>query len=184
MSALELNAIDVLVLVGALTIVGIAFFQGIVQQTMYLISCLLSLLVAAYYHRQLARWIGETIPASDEVLSTFAFVVIFLVSLGVYLRVATLLYSGTRLPGIGAWDNLGGALVGCVTAYVVIAITLRVIAFMTNGAWPDWNDFRTGTIIALERSRLAATMANFGAATVTALQPWFPSGVPAILSRG
>jgi len=182
MAALELNPIDIFILVGAVAILFCAFFQGIVRQLLYLLASYVALVVATQYHRPLGLWLGESVPAADEVLMGFSFVVLFLVAFGVMVTANRHITRSSMVPSVGSFDNLGGAAVGLVTAYLVLTVSLAIMQFGTRGVWPSHDGVRQATAINIDNSKLAAVVNSQAPVVFGTLKPFLPGGLPSMFT--
>jgi len=179
---LDVNVFDILLLFAGVGIVGLAFVQGVIRQLLYLVSAYIAFVLAAQYHRAFSKWVGLSVTGSDEALAAFAFIAIFLVTLAVLVWLSHHIYNSTLLPHAGKFDNLGGALVGIATAYLVVTVTIAIMGVATSGAWPDWNVLRIETVASMHQSRIVSFVTGQAPLVYGTLRPWMPAGVPSMFA--
>ena len=126
-----LNALDLLLLVGLMGILGAAFFGGISKTISSILAVYLAAVCAGAFYDELTDVVRKKIDIGKTAGQLSFFVLIFLAFSLVFTFIIAHWLSGLTMPRwFGILDNIGGAVLGLLvagTAVTVAALLLSVL---------------------------------------------------------
>lgn len=141
----DMNILDIIVL---LLIAGAALNglrRGFVRQVARLVGFVLALVIAFRFSPDLAAWLRERIPLSEETGTGFwmslfsvdtllfrivAFVLLFFVTHFVVRRIAGMLHGVVKLPVLNSVNRLAGGLLAILQIGLILLIVINVLQFI------------------------------------------------------
>lgn len=176
------NWVDVAVVILLLVGASIGLFQGLVRQTVFVITCYVAVVLAAQYHLLVASILASFFPNGQQtIISLTALGIVFVVAcVGLNILTYTL-YHTSAVPAIATIDHLGGALLGTVATWVILSFTLGIIYFGLAIPWTGWEGVQHDMDLALRTSLFRQSLHATLPMLSDAIKPWFPNGLPAIL---
>ena len=183
-----MNAMDILILAAFVAIAGAGFFFGVVRTTSSMIAVYLATVIAATFYERLGELFqGAVGPVSIGAAYFCAFVVLFLAAAVLFTFVIiTTLQPTSPKRRFAILDNLGGATLSVVVAFVAITMSLAITVIMVQAAAAasvSSSGGVMGTVRGqMDTSALAPLFLRLLPLMTTAVRPWFPGGLPPILT--
>jgi uncharacterized membrane protein required for colicin V production len=172
----------ILVLIG----IGVGYLQGFLRQIMGLLSLYVGLVMAAYFHLSLERWMDFLLPEMAEVVrGPLAFLLILALTYGLLDMLSRRAFPQTKLAALGLLDQLGGMVVGFLTVGVQIGVGALILQFLTGAPW--WlqgEKLRQNLALAIQSSILVPFFYHYLTLVARAVLPWIPGGLPTFLYPG
>lgn len=185
------NFIDIFFALLFLAIVIYGFFGGVVRLTMILIGLYLSVVVAGLFYVPVGRVVSSNLrdiePFTGQLL---AFILLTL--FGTLAIALTLIktFVTVRIPNIFASvDQIGGATVGLILSLFTVTIVSVIFRVYFNLILTAASNGFSVTPVMLtlalhnKTSFLVAFFAQLTIPIYALIAPWFPGGLPEILSR-
>jgi hypothetical protein len=187
---MTVNVFDIVFAIAFVGIVGLGFMGGVIRLGFTLVSLYLGVIVATYFYlavgTAMSNAISDLAPFTATVVSFFA-----LLSAATAALVATLLrtFGTLRLPRrLASLDQIGGSALGVVTATFCIVVVVLVLGFffrlMQQAADAGVNVWPLALMLGgqLRLSFLARFFVELGQPLFVLVVPWFPNGLPVILT--
>lgn len=180
------NALDLLLLIGLMVIIGAAFFGGISKTISSILAVYLAAVCAAAFYDELTDVARRQMDIGKTTGQLSFFVLIFLTFSLVFTFVISRWLHGLTMPRwFGVLDNIGGAVLGLLvagTAVTVAALLLSVLVqalqVATHGQGPlvgiVGDQVRGSTLVPL--------FLRLSPYFVRLIEPWFPGGLPQLLA--
>ena len=167
----------ILILVIALGIfVGLA--QGLIRQTLTLVSFYFALVLAAQYYPFVGRALGYWVGGDPSARNTLALLATFAIFAAVFTWATRFIYTQTALPRVPLLDHFGGAAVGFVWSWALAGTVLSLLGFMLNVPWSVWESSRLDIQAEIGRSAVAPLVESALPVIFGTLRPWLPLGLP------
>ena len=184
-----MNGLDFAIIFAFLAIIGLGFFGGITRVAAAIVAIYLgSIVSAAFYDSVTDAFRRQVSSVSLAMGQLFIFCLLFIVSSGALWWVLANSTKGLKMKRrIEIADNLGGAALGVAVSVLAVTLAAMLLSILlqvlnrTVGAG-DANSI-LGTVQGQIRgSRLVPVFLDLTPLFTRLLEPWFPNGVPAILS--
>lgn len=176
------NWFDFVIIVCLLTGMAIGYAQGLIRQLIGLAALYVALVLATQFFRFLSQTIAGILHVAPNTLfNMIAFFSIFFFSLAIINFLALDAYRATRIR-IAPWlDHTTGMIVGVISMWIIVSVSVSVLTFAvgTQG-WLQAEATRKIVADGITNSRLAQLTQTTLPSIVTLLQPWLPSGLPAL----
>lgn len=183
-----MNALDILIiaLVGLLLCIG--FFAGVGRILAGMAAVYAATIVSASFYDSLGDSIEggvENIQPATADLIAFIMLMLLLV-MGFYVLISQTVRTVERRRGrLAILDNIGGAalgiIVGVLTVALTISVTVVLLGALNQSAFVDGIADLGFIGQQVNGSALVPLFVKMQPAVVSALRPWFPDGLPAIL---
>jgi hypothetical protein len=183
-----MNVLDILIMiaVGALVITG--FFGGVGRVTAGFFAIYFATIVSAAFYEPIGDAFGDNIgDMSGPTARLSAFLFLFsLMTVGFYWVIwQTFRSLGEQRSRFPILDNMGGAALAIVVGTLTIAMTLSVTVILLGVLNQSSAVGEAGSLGALGRqirgSELVPMFLKMQPTITSALEPWFPHGLPEIL---
>jgi uncharacterized membrane protein required for colicin V production len=183
-----MNLLDygIIAMIGVM--IGGGFFMGISRVTSVIVAIYFAAIVAATFYQSIAGSIEGVVsqmnPSTAELLS---FVFLFLLMASLFSFMITHSLKTSNMAGrFSILDNIGGATLGIVIAAVTVALAvtvttllLQVLASTTSGS----QDGMLGAVQSqVSGSALVPVFQKLLPILTSSIRPWFPGGLPQILT--
>ena len=184
-----MNGLDFAIIFAFLAIIGLGFFGGIVRVASAIVAIYMgSIISAAFYDRLTDAFRSYVSSVSLAMGQLFVFCVIFLLSSAALWWVLANSVKNLRLKRrIEIADNLGGAALGVAVSVLAVTLAAMLLSILlqvlnrTVGAG-DANSI-VGTVQGqIRNSTLVPVFLDLTPYFTRVIEPWFPNGIPAILS--
>lgn len=176
------NWFDFVIIVCLLTGMAIGYAQGLIRQLIGLAALYVALVLATQFFRFLSQTIANIMhTAPNTLFNMIAFFAIFFFALAIINFLALDAYRATRIR-IAPWlDHTTGMIVGVISMWIIVSVSVSVLTFAvgTQG-WLQAEATRKIVADGITNSRLAQLTQTTLPSIVTLLQPWLPSGLPAL----
>jgi Colicin V production protein len=183
-----MNLMDVLIIAMFIAIAGGGFFFGIVRTGSSMVAIYLATVIAATFYQRFGKMIQSVIGAISIGAAYFAAFVILFIAISILFSfvIITTLGPASQKRRFAILDNLGGATVSVVIAFVAITMSLAITVIMIQAAVAASGDSSNGLMGLLRRqmdaSALAPLFLRLLPMMTVAVRPWFPGGLPPILT--
>jgi membrane protein required for colicin V production len=185
-----LNALDVAIVATFLTVIALGFFNGVSKVTSAILAIYFGSIISAAFYRPVtdgARNYVHTMSESTGQL--FFFVILFFVFSSAFTFMISNWLGGLKLPRrVEIVDNLGGAALGVVVsglAVTLAAMLLVILLQALNQTFGPGSNAMVGWVHnQIDDSALVPVFLKMAPHFVRLISPWFPSGLPPILSGG
>jgi uncharacterized membrane protein required for colicin V production len=181
------NALDVLLLVGLMAILGAAFFGGISHTFSSILAVYLAAIVAGSFYDDLTNLARHYLTLGKTTGELSFFVVLFLVFSALFTFVISRWLEGMRMP---RWftvvDSIGGAVLGLLVAGAAVTVAamllsilvqaLNQVALQGQGPLVDLVDGQ------VQDSALVPFFLRLSPFFLNLVEPWFPGGLPRLLT--
>lgn len=173
-----LTALDILLVLNFLAIVGYGAYTGLIRQLLLLAAVYLGVVLASQLFGLVARGLRLIGPqVSQETLEPIAFILVFFVSALVIYGLTRATYPETRLRRRRTLDHLGGAIAGSVLGALVTVGLFMALNFLTSFDWVEADDVRRSIRIALTSSRLEPFLLSYLSPLYHVVSMWLPQGL-------
>jgi uncharacterized membrane protein required for colicin V production len=184
-----INGLDIVIVTLFLGIIAVGFMNGVSRVSSAILAIYFAAVFSAAFYRPVSSQAREFVSSMTPVTSElFFFVILFLASAAAFGAVIQRWLGDLKLPRrIEIIDNAGGAALGVVVsglavtlASMVLSIMLHAINQTVSGAGND--SIVDGVRGQIDGSTLVPVFLRMAPFFVQLISPWFPSGLPPILS--
>lgn len=187
---MSINAIDITLAAVFVGVVGLGFLGGVVRLSFFLVSLYLGVIVATYFYVSVGAAMTTTISELSPFTATIvAFFALLAVSSAALVFSLTRTFGTLRLPRrLAGLDQIGGSALGVIAATFSIMIVVLVLGsffkLVQHTADIGMNVSPMLLLLGgqLRLSFLARYFVELGQPLFVLVLPWFPNGLPAILS--
>lgn len=183
------NSMDVVIVITFLTIIGLGFLGGIRRVMSAIMAIYLGSVFAAAFYGSVSfharSWMRGMSKATGDL---FFFVVLFIVASATMAIVFTQWFGDMRLPRrIEIADNVGGAALGIIVSGLAVTLAAMLVAIMLQAINQTFNGPSTDSVFGwmdhqISKSVLVPVFLRMAPFFVQLISPWFPGGLPPILS--
>jgi len=184
-----MNLMDIFIVAMFIVIAGTGFFFGVVRTSSSMVAVYLATVISATFYERFGDFIQAVLGAISNGAANFtAFVLLFvgITVLFTFLIITTLQPTSPKRR-FAILDNLGGATLSVVIAFVAITMSLAITVVMIQAAVAASGDSSSGPMslvrTQLEASSLAPYFLRLMPILTAAVRPWFPGGLPPILTE-
>jgi len=183
------NGLDYAILFTFLAVIGLGFFGGIARVVAAIIAIYIATLVSAAFYADLAEIFRKYVSSINRTTSQlFVFMVLFIAvgAISWFLIASSL--KGWKLPRrMEIVDNLGGATLGILVSVMAVTLAMMLISILLqvlNQTVGAGGTTTMGSAVKgqIEHSQLVPVFLDLAPFFTRILEPWFPNGMPAILS--
>lgn len=183
-----MNILDILIIiaVGALVIAG--FFGGVGRVTAGFFAIYFATIVAAAFYEPVGNALRNSIgDVSSATARLSAFLLLFLAMAAGFFWVIwqTFRSLGGQRSKFPILDNMGGAalaiVVGVLTIAMTISVTVILLGVLNQSSAVGASDSLGALGRQIRGSELVPMFLKMQPTITSALEPWFPSGLPEIL---
>ena len=162
---------------------AIGMFRGVIRQIFSVLILYFGVILAGYSYGWASSLVGSAVSHPGALANSAAFVML-LVALVAGLEVAVHSTHGTfEWKRLGGLNQLGGMLAGFIWAGLVTSFILMALSFaIESGSWGPAERTRQVLSLATDQSVLVMIYRNAFPVFLNALAPWFPGGLPPLLS--
>lgn len=184
-----MNLMDLLIIAIFVGIAGAGFFVGVARTASSMVAVYLATVIAATFYQRLGDMMRSAMGSISTGAAYFtAFVFLFLgLSVLFTIVIVTTLRPTSQRRRFAILDNLGGATISIVIAFVAITMSLAITVIMIQAAVVASGDSSTGAMGLLRRQMDASSLAPLFLRLLpfftAAVRPWFPGGLPPILTE-
>lgn len=176
------NWFDILIIILLLAGMAIGYSQGLIRQLIGLLVLYIALVLATQFFRVLSQTIAGVIQIAPNTLTNMlAFFFLFFVALSILNFLARDAYKATRIRLLPFLDHTTGMVLGVVSMWIILSVSVSVLLFAvgTQG-WLQAESTRQILETGVKNSRLAQLTQSVLPIIVVTIQPWLPSGLPAL----
>jgi uncharacterized membrane protein required for colicin V production len=183
------NAMDFLIIVTFLAIIGAGFFSGITRVTSAILALYFGSIFAAAFYRPASDGARRSLTTMGEQTGHLVF---FLLLFFIFSIVFTLIFSHwlgeVRLPRrIQVFDNIGGAALGVIVSGLAMTLAAMLLAITLQALNQTLVFTGRDTVLTTMQGQIHSStlvpiflrMAPFFSHLIA---PWFPGGLPPILT--
>ena len=180
------NALDVLLLVGLMAILGAAFFSGISRTFSSILAVYVAAIAAGTFYDDLTDAAQHYVNMGQTTGELMFFVVIFLCFSLVFTWVISRWLEGIRLPRwFSVLDSIGGAVIGLLVAGAAVTVAAMLLSILVQVL--QQASYGTGPLVdmvggQIEESALVPFFLRLSPHFIRLIEPWFPGGLPQLLS--
>jgi uncharacterized membrane protein required for colicin V production len=184
-----MNFLDLLILVVFAAVLAAGFFVGIGRAVSAIVAIYFGTVIAATFYEPLGgafkRVIGGIGQPTAELI---AFLLLFIgVSAGVGYVITRSVESVSASNHFVILNNIGGAALGGIVAVATITLSITVTVVMVQALAQSTAGATDGTILwalgaQVRGSALAQVFLDMLPYVTRIVEPWFPSGLPPILT--
>ena len=185
---LAINALDLLILVVFMAIVGYGFFSGITRVVSSIFAIYFAAVCAAAFYRPAADLVRRYVNMGQLTGQLVFFVLIFLVLSLAFTVLIDRWIGIVRLPRrLLLFDTIGGAALGVVVSALALTLAAMLLTVLLQ-AINQVAQAGTGPLLDAARgqikgSALVPIFLRLAPYVSRALAPWFPGGLPPILGH-
>jgi uncharacterized membrane protein required for colicin V production len=187
---MTVNFIDIALTLTFLAIVALGFLGGVVRLLFVLLSLYLAVIVSTFFYVPIGLAMASTISALSPFTATMvAFFFLMCASTAALTISLFKTFPTVRLPNrLASLDQVGGSMLGMVTATFAIVVTVVVLNFFfalvlkTAAAGVNVSPILLALAAQLRASFLAQYFIEISQPIFVLILPWFPNGLPPILS--
>lgn len=183
-----LNALDIVIISTFLAVIAIGFFNGVTKVTAAILAIYFgSIVSAAFYEPVTDGALDYVVAMSERTGQLFFFVILFFVFSSAFTFLISNWLGGLTLPRrIEIVDNVGGAALGVIVsglAVTLAAMLLTILVQALNQTFGAGDSAMVGFFHSqINGSTLVPVFLKMSPHFVRLISPWFPSGLPPILS--
>ncbi|MER3438979.1 MAG: hypothetical protein C4346_16075 [Chloroflexota bacterium] len=185
------NAMDMFIIIAFLAIIGLGFFNGVTRVTAALIAIYFGAVFAAAFYRPLTNVVRSHVVTMGR---ETGYLVFFLLLLFLFSSAFTVIISrwlsDFRLPRrVEILDNIGGAALGVVVSGLATTLAAMLLAITLQALNQTFDVAGRDAVVGFVRnqidgSTLVPIFLDLAPFFTKLLAPWFPGGLPPILSGG
>lgn len=179
----RLGSLDAVIVAVLLLGLVIGFLQGVLRQVFLLGAVYFGIVLAAQYYLVAATALAAIVPGGEaRAYSTIGLLLMFIIAVCAINAVGYHVYRSTKLPFLAAADHVGGAMLGVVSAWLILTLTLTAVDFglaipLSGMEWAQQN-----TVQMLHNSIFIPAVHSGMPTLYETLRPWVPAGIPAPFS--
>jgi uncharacterized membrane protein required for colicin V production len=185
-----LNALDVLIIGSFLAVIGIGFFSGITKVTAAILAIYFAAIISAAFYRPVSHDISGRMPSmGTETGHLFVFIVLFFVFAGVFTYFFARWLGELKLPKrFEILDNVGGAALGVAVSGMAVTLATMLLIVVLQALNQTFGVSGQGSSVVglmhhqISGSELVPVFLRAAPFLERTIAPWFPSGLPPILS--
>lgn len=184
-----MNVVDVLIVVAFVVIAGAGYYAGAARMTSLLVAGYFATVIAATFYERFGDGIKSGLVRISTGAAYFtAFTLLFVVMTILFtFIILTTTHPVSTKRRFAIFDNLGGATISVVIAFVSITLALAITAVMLQAATAAAGNSDAGLMGGVrgqvDGSQLAPLFFDLLPYITTAVRPWFPGGLPPILTE-
>lgn len=184
-----MNLMDVAIIMVFVAVAGGGFFFGVVRTTSSMVAVYGATVIAATFYQRLGEMMKDfigSISLGAAYFTAFTFLFLGIATLFSFVIISTLSPTSQKRR-FAILDNLGGATLSVVIACVAITMSLAITVVMIQAAVAASGDADNGPMgfvrDQMDASTLAPIFLRLMPLLTAALEPWFPGGLPPILTE-
>lgn len=179
-----INWLDLVIFLAIFASMIVGYSQGLLRQIIALASLYIGSILGAQYFSVVSEWIRRLTftPSTGKVVNAVAFFLILFFVTTVINWLAFDAYRSTKIRLAPLLDQLGGTILGLVTAVIVISVVIPVLTFATSEPWPWSEQARQLVLAGMQTSHIVPIFDEFKPLLLSALVPWLPAGLPSFLN--
>lgn len=182
------NALDFFILMTFITVIAVGFFKGVTRVTSAILAIYFSAIIAAAFYRPVTNAARDHISSMGESTGhLFFFVILFFIFSTAFTILISNWLNGLKVPRrLEIIDNVGGAALGVIVSGLAVTLAAMLLVILlqalnqTFGAG-EMAGFANDQI---DGSTLVPVFLRISPHFVRLISPWFPNGLPPILSGG
>jgi uncharacterized membrane protein required for colicin V production len=182
------NALDISILITFIAMIAIGFFNGVTKVTAAIVGIYFSSIVSAAFYRPVTSATRDHISAMGESTGhLFFFVILFFFFSTAFTILISNWLSGLKVPRrIEIIDNVGGAALGVIVSGLAVTLAAMLLVILLQALNQT---FGAGEMVGfvndqIDDSTLVPVFLRLTPHLVRLISPWFPNGLPPILSGG
>lgn len=184
-----MNVLDFLILAMFVGIAATGFYAGVARMASLMVAMYFGTVISATFYERFGDSIQSGMGRISEGAAYFAaFVILFV---GITLLFTFVIVKTTHPVStqrrFAIFDNMGGATLSVVVAFVAITMAMAITVVMIQAAQSVSIGSDTGLMgsieTQLESSELAPIFLRLMPFVTAAVRPWFPGGLPPILTE-
>lgn len=183
-----MNFLDILIVTLFVVVAGCGFFFGVVRTTSSMVAVYLATVISATFYERFGNLIMDLIGTISEAAAYFtAFMILFIGITTLFtLVIVSTIHPTAMKRRFAILDNLGGATISVAIAFVAITMSLAIMVVILQAAAVAAGDSSGGLMGSIRRqmeaSELAPLFLRLLPILTATIQPWFPGGLPPILT--
>jgi uncharacterized membrane protein required for colicin V production len=185
-----LNGLDFAIIGTAMVIIALGFFGGVTKVTAAILSIYFGSIVAAAFYRPVTDAARGHITSMNAATGhLFFFVLLFFAFAMAFTLLISRWLGQLKLPRrIEIIDNVGGAALGVLVSALAVTLAAMLLVVMLQALNQTFGGDRSGSMVGfahdeIEQSKLVPVFLRMSPAFVRIVSPWFPNGLPPILSE-
>lgn len=186
-----LNGLDYVIIGSFLAVIALGFFGGVTRVVSAITSIYFGSIFAAAFYRPVTDAIRDYIRSMNERTGhLFFFVLLFLFFSTIFTLVISRWLGNLKLPRrIEIVDNVGGAALGVLVSALAVTLAAMLLVVMLQVLNQTFGAGSNGSVVGfvhdeIEGSTLVPLFLRMSPIFVRTVSPWFPNGLPPILSQG
>lgn len=188
---MAINVFDIVLVLAFVGIVALGFLGGVVRLIFVLIALYLSVIVATFFYVPIGIALSSNVQALSPFTAAMVGFFLLLVASTATLTASLLkTFSTLRLPNrLASVDQVGGSMLGMVAATFASVVTIVVLNFFfglvlrTAAGGVAVSPLLLTLAGQMRASFLARYFIDLSQPLFVLMLPWFPGGLPAILSN-
>lgn len=179
------NALDVLLLIGLMAILGAAFFSGISRTFSSILAVYLAAITAGAFYDDLTDAAQHYVNMSETTGQLGFFVLVFLIFSLAFTWVISRWIEGIRLPRwLSVFDSIGGAAIGLLVASAAVTVAAMLLSILVQVL--QQASYQEGPLVEIvddqiKDSALVPFFLRLSPYFLRLIEPWFPGGLPTLL---
>lgn len=186
-----MNALDFAIFGVFLAVIAVGFFAGVTRVTAGIVAIYFASVCSAAFYRPVAESLRDVIGTMNRQASYLcSFFLLFLVFSSIFAFYISRWLGDLKFPRrIEIIDNVGGAALGLLVSGLAVTLAAILLAVMLQALnqtfGPGSNDSVVGFVRdQIDQSQLVPLFLRVSPYFVRLVSPWFPNGLPPILSGG
>ncbi|MGI8474997.1 MAG: CvpA family protein [Thermomicrobiales bacterium] len=184
-----MNMLDIGIVVAFTAITGVGFLSGISKVVEPILALYLSAVFAgAFYESVTTATRRHLLSMGTETSHLLFFIVLFLIAGGALTATLSQWIGNVKLPRrVEIVDNLGGSALGIIVSGLAVTLAVMLLSIMLQALNQSsvlvGGDAAVGFLhTQINQSALVPVFLKMAPFFVQMISPWFPSGLPPILS--
>lgn len=189
MAGRQMNILDLLILAIFAGVIATGFFVGIGRALSAIVAIYFATVMAATFYEPLGAALERIVSGiSPDTARLVGFLLLFgFAATGIGYVIIRTVESVSASNRFVILNNIGGAALGIIVAVVTITLSITVTVILIQALAQTTIDAADGTVLASLRSQirgseLAPVFLNLLPYVTTIVEPWFPGGLPPILT--
>jgi uncharacterized membrane protein required for colicin V production len=184
-----INGLDVFIIATFITVIAVGFFSGVTRVTSAILAIYFSSIVSAAFYDSLTDAVRTHITSmGEETGHLFFFCVLFFFFTGIFTFMISKWLGALKFPRrLEIVDNVGGAALGVIVSSLAVTLAATLLVVILQALNQTFGSGSGDSMVGLVHnqindSALVPLFMRISPHFVRLISPWFPSGLPPILS--
>jgi len=188
---MAMNLLDFMIFASFLSVIAVGFFSGVTKVAAGIFAIYFAAIASAAFYESIADAIRGFITSMNQQTShLFTFVILFFTFWTFFAYLIAKWMGDLKFPRrIEIIDNIGGAALGVLVSGLAVTLAAILLAVMLQALNQTFGSGNGDSVVGflhdqIENSKMVPLFLKVAPVFVRLVSPWFPRGLPPILSGG